>query len=683
MKTIYFINENLLQTLGITILHSIWQILLIGMMLRLLLWFLKNHSPELKFHLILAGMVTIFLASALTFYKLYEPVADSNTAMQQMSAIESNITTENNADNNQNVIASDPTIFTILQSKIQNNAHLITLFWLIGFLFFTIRFAGGYWYLARLRKDSIRVNQNIIDLSYKVKQKLNIRKTIEVLESAVIKIPIAMGYVKPVIILPLGLATSIPFNQLEAILIHEMAHIKRNDFLINLLKSVFEAIFFYHPVFWWISKQLENEREHCCDDITLAECNNNWEFPEALLNIELYNQKRQNIAPALYRNKFQLLNRIKRMKSKNNLNHVNPKPITGLLILPVFVLLFGLITAFAPGKNDLPNFNFNNDPSAPLQMGIGSMPDVRSQVDDTKANEGETIVNSPAVTPPASVPDTNEIKYGSKIKTEDGYVLMEFDEDMNLLNVTKNGKEVNGEEREKYEKFAAKSKKAFDAEKNQSEREKELQKLEEQLEEVKVKMAEVQAEYNQVLNSYLENIASTTESSWTMVQPEYFDAATAEVWQNMEDFHFDMEDFPVPEVPEVYFDEEELKAQMEEAKIRQEEAIKDFKYQYEQQMQEREMQELAIAHERDARAMEREVRELERQARTIEVGLQKELINDGLIDNWDDLHSLELSDQKFEINGDLQSKKMHKKYLDLYEELSGEKLNGRYQINND
>ena len=71
MKTIYFINENLLQTLGITILHSIWQILLIGMMLRLLLWFLKNHSPELKFHLILAGMVTIFLASALTFYKLY------------------------------------------------------------------------------------------------------------------------------------------------------------------------------------------------------------------------------------------------------------------------------------------------------------------------------------------------------------------------------------------------------------------------------------------------------------------------------------------------------------------------------------------------------------------------------------------------------------------------------------
>ena len=95
------------------------------------------------------------------------------------------------------------------------------------------------------------------------------------------------------------------------------------------------------------------------------------------------------------------------------------------------------------------------------------------------------------------------------------------------------------------------------------------------------------------------------------------------------------------------------------------------------------MQELAIAHERDARAMEREVRELERQARTIEVGLQKELINDGLIDNWDDLHSLELSDQKFEINGDLQSKKMHKKYLDLYEELSGEKLKGRYQINND
>lgn len=682
MNIYTFFNENILQAVGLTLIHSLWQITLIGILLKAGLWLLRKYSAEFRFHLLLAGMFTILIVTGFTFYQLYETPTQINEATENYM-----LNTQLQGLNEAEVMmfqtaTSEKSLAQKLQYWIKNNAYIVTFIWSIGFLFFLIRFAGGYFYIARLQKKADPVNQQILDLSIMIKQKLEIRKSIKVLESAMVKIPIAMGYLKPAIILPLGLATSIPFNQLEAIITHEMAHIKRHDFLVNLLKSFFEAIFFYHPVFWWISKEIENERENCCDDLTIAVSENNWVLPQALLNIELQNQKLQHIAPALYKNKFQLLKRIKRMKTKNNLNPAHHRPINGMIIIPVIVILFGLITAFAPNTKDLPNFNFHNDPAIPMQMGINAMHPV--QPDQVTENSTSQITPISASTPnEVLAPDTNKIKYGSKIKTEDGYVLMEFDEEMNLQKISKNGKELDSEEREKYEKIAAKSKKAFDTEKETQEREKMMEELEEQLKEVKIKMAEVQAEYNQVLNSYIQNMASTDEDSWAMVHPEYLNAEIAEVWQGMEDFHFNFEDFPAPEIPEVYFDEEEWKAHEEEAKRRYEEAFMDFNYQYEQQRQVGEMQERARAHERDARAMETETREMERQARKIEVGIKKELLNDGLIENWSDLQSFELSKQKFEVNGDQQSKKMHKKYLELYEELSSEKLNGRFQLNTD
>jgi beta-lactamase regulating signal transducer with metallopeptidase domain len=108
-----------------------------------------------------------------------------------------------------------------------------------------------------------------------------------------------IGHLKPIILLPVGMLTALPYDQVEAIITHELAHIKRNDYLINLIKSFFEVIFFYHPVAWWISSMMDDERENCCDDLTIKICGESSSLQNALLNLQELNQKPTYIAAAL------------------------------------------------------------------------------------------------------------------------------------------------------------------------------------------------------------------------------------------------------------------------------------------------------------------------------------------------------------------------------------------------
>jgi beta-lactamase regulating signal transducer with metallopeptidase domain len=97
---------------------------------------------------------------------------------------------------------------------------------------------------------------------------------------------------KPVVLLPVSLVSSIPLPQLEAILAHELAHIRRHDFIINLAQTLMETLFFYHPAIWWLSRRIRVEREHCCDDLVVKLFNNGVDYGRALLAIEQLQSQR-------------------------------------------------------------------------------------------------------------------------------------------------------------------------------------------------------------------------------------------------------------------------------------------------------------------------------------------------------------------------------------------------------
>lgn len=685
MINLYLLNDSLFHALGWTIIHSVWQIALIGLLIKTGLWVSGKNSAELRYHLLLAGMISMMLASIFTFYKMYEnPVANIDPFVFENSIEKANPVLVN-AFQPQSIRAYDQTPIGQVLLFIQQNTSYISLLWLIGFLFFSIRFAGGYWYLSRIKRKALPLRKNIGALAQSICSRFNIKKHVAVLESVSVKVPIALGYLKPAIILPAGLATSIPFNQLEAILTHELAHIKRNDFLVNLLKSLLEAVFFYHPIFWWISKQIENERENCCDDLTIAFCKNETSLQEALLNIELHNQKLQHIAAALYKNKFQLLNRIKRMKSQNNLNHGNRKTLAGLLALPAIVIIFSLSSAFVPHESDLPDLSTSNNPAIPAHAGLNMVTfNPALALDEPKTTQPADAANQ-IVCEPMAMPDTNQVKYGSKIKTDDGYVLMEFDENMNLQEITKDGKKLTGEERKKYEKIAASSRKAYEMQLQQKDHQENMAEMQEKLASIQERMKEVQQQYQQVWKEYAEKSAWAGDSLWSETYASAFNDAWAERQQMLADFHFEMPEFefpevPMPEIPENYFNREEMEAYYREAEEQYEDMMRNYKNQREDWRKEHEEREAEIAMEKEVRALERETRALERKTREFEIELRSELLNDNVIDNWDDLKTIKLSEDKLEVNGERLSKKLHKKYLEMYENHTGEALDGTLEI---
>src|SRR5204862_7224915 len=113
-------------------------------------------------------------------------------------------------------------------------------------------------------------------------------------ESAGVPVPAVLGGVRPVVLLPASAVTGLTPLQLDALLAHELAHVRRYDYLVNVLQSVIETLLFYHPAVWWVSRRVRDEREHCCDDLAVTVCGDAHAYATALLDME----RLRGVAPA-------------------------------------------------------------------------------------------------------------------------------------------------------------------------------------------------------------------------------------------------------------------------------------------------------------------------------------------------------------------------------------------------
>lgn len=163
---------------------------------------------------------------------------------------------------------------------------LVTL-WAVGVVLCSLRPILGWITLRRLKTVGISTASKSVLVSMSlVSQRMDFTRSVEVLESSLAQVPMVVGYFRPVILLPVSLLSSIPIEQLEAILAHELAHIRRHDFVINMLQVLVETVFFYHPAVWWLSNRVRIEREHCCDDLVVKVMDNRSDYGRALIAIE-------------------------------------------------------------------------------------------------------------------------------------------------------------------------------------------------------------------------------------------------------------------------------------------------------------------------------------------------------------------------------------------------------------
>jgi ankyrin repeat protein len=155
-----------------------------------------------------------------------------------------------------------------------------------------LRYLGQLAYLQRLRHHCVQPFpaqwHGIID---RLESQLNISRRIRYVESRSVFSPMTLGWMKPVVLFPIGLAARLTPAEVEFILLHELAHIRRNDYLVNVLQSLVSILLFYHPAAWWLSKQLAEEREKCCDDLVVAQLGQPSHYATTLIHLQEQNLK--------------------------------------------------------------------------------------------------------------------------------------------------------------------------------------------------------------------------------------------------------------------------------------------------------------------------------------------------------------------------------------------------------
>ncbi len=174
-----------------------------------------------------------------------------------------------------------------IRARIANALPAIVALWCAGVLVLSIRYVGGW----RLVQQMDRSAQPILDGEVagrlaRLLRRMRVSRSVRLLESTMVDVPTVVGWLRPAILLPAATMAGLTAEQLEAILAHELAHVRRYDYLASLLQSAVETILFYHPAVWWVSHRMRVERELCCDDEAVAACGNPIEYARALAGLE-------------------------------------------------------------------------------------------------------------------------------------------------------------------------------------------------------------------------------------------------------------------------------------------------------------------------------------------------------------------------------------------------------------
>lgn len=283
----------MVQIIGWTLVHSFWQIGLIAILYWLSKISLKGRSANVLYWLAYAAISACLLTVIGTFAYIYFE------NLPIITSINSNQISDSIAPITSTILTSIDGFFAInLKTYLTFLFPYLVAFWAIGMLVFAIRFIVG---LQKIRLIQ-NVESELISEFWQTKIKeyqhhLSIEKSVSVFLSKNVREPLTFGHFKPVVLLPIGLMTGLSTTAIETILIHELAHIKRHDYLMNLLQSVIEIILFYHPIIWWLSKEIRVNREHCCDDIVVAVSGNRDVYVETLTTLQW--QKLKGGTPAL------------------------------------------------------------------------------------------------------------------------------------------------------------------------------------------------------------------------------------------------------------------------------------------------------------------------------------------------------------------------------------------------
>jgi beta-lactamase regulating signal transducer with metallopeptidase domain len=313
-----FFSNPLAKTLGWTLVHSLWQILAITLVYFAIVLFTKKASY--RYWSGMSLLLLQFMASGITFFVISAFSSSEKTfagvalAPKMLSSVQ------------------------VMLSYLQTNLPLVVGIWVLGCAILFSRLILGYLWVNSLKNSpKNQFDEKLTQILLDIKQKMNITKNVQVKVSRIVSLPMIMGVLKPVILIPAGLVSGFSQEQLETILAHELAHLKRHDFLLNGLQSVLDVIYFFHPAMWLLSAQIRKERENCCDDLALEVSGSKLLLAKTLVQLQetIYTPK---LAMAFGKKSYSLLERVQRIVGIGSPRNFNKESIW--IVAGLFVTFF-------------------------------------------------------------------------------------------------------------------------------------------------------------------------------------------------------------------------------------------------------------------------------------------------------------------------------------------------------
>ncbi len=357
-------SENLDYALGWMVIHSLWQAMAIALVMGIAMIVLRKKPAKLRYWVANAALLMVFLAAVATFAYYY----DFSKKSGEVRFIPENtlVTTASGLQIAQPVetkeVAKSALSWDNFKDYFNQHIPLIVLVWVMGVALFILKLLGGISYCYYLRSRlNFPADEYWVETLDKLKDKVGVKQSIELVESALTRTPMVVGHLKPMILFPIGAINKLSPTEVEAILAHEIAHVMRKDFIFNIIQSVIEALFYYHPAVWLISNTIRNERENCCDDVAIEICGNSMNYAKALVTVQemAYYPMYQPALAFAGNRKNQLLYRVQRIlnQPQNKTNALEKLIATCMLVVVMMGLSFGE-KSFA---NNI--FNENTPPS--------------------------------------------------------------------------------------------------------------------------------------------------------------------------------------------------------------------------------------------------------------------------------------------------------------------------------
>lgn len=324
MITSWF-NSQLMYSLGWTLLHSLWQAALIAIALAATLYITRRGSANSRYLLGLSALMLLVACSVATFAHYYQSIGEVIARSQASGAPSEQMP----------VLMSSLPWLVRLTIFLNQYMPQIVFTWLAGFALFFTRYCGAWYYCHRIKtalssKAPAIWQERISTLAHKI----GVSQSVQLKLCSRVSVPCVIGHLKPVVLLPVALLTQLSQAEVEAILLHELGHIRRHDYVVGLIQSFIKTLYFFNFPALWICAQIDRERENACDDIAANTCEDRVFYAHTLKNFSDISFK-GGLAMAANGNNQHLLQRIQRLFESSS---VKSRPTEGMFASALMIV---------------------------------------------------------------------------------------------------------------------------------------------------------------------------------------------------------------------------------------------------------------------------------------------------------------------------------------------------------